>query len=216
MDFRVRRSRSGISQGISQGAGAADSAFCTAPELAGAPIPAANRARRLAQVLHLPWGSVMDHGLEIIPIFSKKGTPKGSLRSPAAEQRRAEAVVAHATSHRRAPASGARPQSAAAAHRKRRGWGLPLAAAAGLLLIAMLALARAPGAGSVQGLPPDERAALYERTLADTESSCAMPDARAGALRDHCLRQAEFLVLFPECDRDCRQLTSAILPHATR
>lgn len=130
----------------------------------------------------------MDHGLEIIPI----------------------------SSYRRATSFGARPQSTAAAGRKRRGWGLPLAAAVGLLLIAIAALSRAHGMGSIQGLPADERAALYERTLADTESTCAMPDARAGALRDHCLRQAEFLVLFPECDRDCRQLTSAILPHASR
>jgi hypothetical protein len=130
----------------------------------------------------------MDHGLEIIPI----------------------------SSHRRAATIGARPQSTAAARQKRRGWGLPLAAAGGLLFIAIAALSRAEGAGSIQSLPPQERSTLYERTLADTESSCALPDSRTGALHDHCLRQAEFLVLFPECDGGCRQLTGAILPHATR
>jgi hypothetical protein len=130
----------------------------------------------------------MDHGIDIIPISSHpRATPlTGQARSVAAGAR-----------------TGGRT-------------GLALAAATGVLILAIAALSHARTVGSIRGLAPVERSALYRRTLDDTRAGCSAPDARAGVLGDHCRSQAEFLTLFPECDAPCRQLAAAILPHARR
>jgi hypothetical protein len=87
---------------------------------------------------------------------------------------------------------------------------------AGLALVAGVTISRAELVRSVRNLPATDRAALYHRTLTDVDSTCTAPEARDGALRDHCLRQAEFLTLFPDCDARCRQLAASVLPHARR
>lgn len=116
---------------------------------------------------------------------------------------------------RRPPLLAAEPIRTIAEPRNRSWWALALVVP-GLVLVAVVAISRAELVKSVRSLPAADRAALYHRTLADIESTCASPEARDGALRDHCVRQAEFLSLFPDCDARCQQLAASILPHARR
>jgi len=130
----------------------------------------------------------MNHGLEIIPI----------------------------SSHRRPQPAGPRTHVAFLEERKGAGWGGALVAGWMLLIVAITAHDWVQNIGSIRGLPPDERTQIYGRSLAEAEAACTTPEARAGALHDHCLGQAELLILFPECDGRCQRLAEAILPHARR
>ncbi len=130
----------------------------------------------------------MDHGLEVIPI----------------------------SSYRRLPPNGPQMHVAVVEERKGVGWGVALVAGWMLLIVAIVAHDWVQTVGSIRSLPPVERAQIYERALGDTESSCTTPAAGEGALHEHCLHQAEYLVLFPECDSRCQNLAQAILPHARR
>jgi len=118
-------------------------------------------------------------------------------------------------SSRRRPAHPAAQPVVAVAAAPRRVWALALVAAA-VALGAAIVLTQVRTVGSIRGLPPAQREALYRRALEDAGNACATPEARAGALREHCVRQAEFLRLFPECDGRCQTLTWSILPHARR
>jgi len=130
----------------------------------------------------------MNHGLEIIPI----------------------------SSYRRPLPAGPRTHVAFLEERRGAGWGGALLAGWMLLIVASTAHDWVQNVGSVRDLPPAERARIFERSLAETEATCTAPEARAGALHDHCRGQAERLVLFPECDGRCQRLAEAILPHARR
>ena len=130
----------------------------------------------------------MDHGLEIIPI----------------------------SSYTRPLPDGPRTHVAVVEERKGAGWGVALVMGWMLLIVAIVAHSWVQTVRSIRALPAAERTSIYERTLKDAESACTTPDASAGALRDHCLRQAEILVLFPECDVRCQTLVQTILPHARR
>lgn len=130
----------------------------------------------------------MNHGLDIIPI----------------------------SSYRHVPPDGPRAHVAVVEERRGSGHGVALAMGFMLLIAAIVAHAWIQTVRSIRALPPAERVALYERTMSDTASTCATPEAGEGALHDHCLRQAEFLVLFPECDVRCQRLAQSILPHARR
>lgn len=70
------------------------------------------------------------------------------------------------------------------------------------------------GEREVQALPPAERAAFVQRTLANLEGPCAQ--AVAPALTDGCRAQAELLLEFPECDEPCRQLVQRFTHRPTR
>ncbi|HVZ86096.1 MAG TPA: hypothetical protein VHG72_03960 [Polyangia bacterium] len=118
------------------------------------------------------------------------------------------------SSRRPGPVPIARPVVSAPA--VRRGWSVALLFGAALVLCGVVAVSRVQTIGSIRGLPLAERGALYQRTIDDTSAACGTPDARGGALRDHCLQQAEFLRLFPECDGRCQKLTASILPRAAR
>ena len=134
----------------------------------------------------------MDQRMNVIPISSR--FPRGSVLSP-----------------------GPGPRAAVASDPPaRRGWGVALAFGAVLVLAASMTVSRVQTIGSIRSLPPAERGALYQRTMDDMAAACVTPDARAGALREHCLQQAEFLRLFTECDGRCQKVTAAILPHARR
>jgi hypothetical protein len=111
------------------------------------------------------------------------------------------------------PANETRP----AAVRNRRGWWLAVAptVAAATLLVG-LAIGQWRSTASLQYVPASVRLAEYRRALADVEQTCARPEAGAGPLRSHCLDQAQFLILFPECDARCRGVVDAILPRARR
>jgi hypothetical protein len=131
----------------------------------------------------------MDRAADIIPISSRSG--------------------------RRPPLLAAEPIRSTPEPRQRSWWALVLVVP-GLVLVAVVAISRAELVKSVRNLPAADRAALYHRTLTDLDSTCTAPEAHDGALRDHCLRQAEFLTLFPDCDRRCQQLAASVLPHARR
>jgi hypothetical protein len=118
-------------------------------------------------------------------------------------------------SSRRPPLLAAEPLRRIAEPRKTGWWGLALAGV-GLALVGLVAISRAELVKSVRDLPAADRAALYHRTLTDVDTTCTGPAGRDGALREHCLRQAEFLTLFPDCDAGCQQLAASVLPHARR
>jgi len=56
---------------------------------------------------------------------------------------------------------------------------------------------------AIRSLPRDERAALYQRTLENVRTICASSDL---ALGPYCAEQSRILLLFAECDADCREL----------
>jgi hypothetical protein len=130
----------------------------------------------------------MNHGLDIIPI----------------------------SSYRQILPEGLRTHVAVAEERRASGRRVALVMGWILLILAIVAHSWIKTIGSIRALPPAERVALYDRSLKDTESACTTLAARGGALHDHCLSQAEFLVLFPECDVRCQSLVQTILPHARR
>ena len=118
-------------------------------------------------------------------------------------------------SSRRPPMPAAEPIQSAAKPNKSSWWALAFVGA-GLVLVAGVAISHAELVKSVRNLPTADRSALYHRTLTDVDRTCTSPEAHDGALRDHCLRQAEFLTLFPDCDARCQQLAASVLPHARR
>jgi hypothetical protein len=56
---------------------------------------------------------------------------------------------------------------------------------------------------AILDLPADQRAALYERTLANVQTVCASQDL---ALDEFCREQARILLELPECDEGCRAI----------
>jgi hypothetical protein len=130
----------------------------------------------------------VNHGLEIIPI----------------------------SSHRSPLPAGPRTHVAFLEERRGAGWGGALVAGWMLLIVVIAAHDWAQNVASIRGLAPAERARIYARSLAEAEADCTTPEARAGALHDHCVGQAELLILFPECEGGCQGLAEAILPHPRR
>jgi hypothetical protein len=129
--------------------------------------------------------------------------------------RAADIIPISSRSPRRPPMLVAEPIRSPAEPQKRSWWALVLVVP-GLLLVAVVGISRAQLVKSLRSLPAADRAALYHRTLTDVDTTCTVPEARDGALRDHCLRQAEFLTLFPDCDARCQRLAASVLPHARR
>ncbi len=68
----------------------------------------------------------------------------------------------------------------------------------------------------IAALSPVERAAIFTRVHDDLARTCGLPDATEGALRDHCVEAARFVLLFPECEDACVDTARALLPHARR
>jgi hypothetical protein len=107
--------------------------------------------------------------------------------------------------------SGRRPPT------HRGGWASAVVVAAFAVLIGFgAAVAGTQERREIGGLPADERAGIYARVADDLERTCTAPSAQEGALRDHCRREAAFVVLFPECDARSASLARSILPHARR
>jgi hypothetical protein len=107
------------------------------------------------------------------------------------------------------------PERAAVGARRARGLGLALATGAALLILGLV-IGQWNRVTSLSHVPASIRAAEYARALIDAEATCARPEAADGALRQHCLDEAQFLVLFPECDVRCRGVVETILPRARR
>jgi len=75
---------------------------------------------------------------------------------------------------------------------------IAMAFAVALLGLVMWLVTRDPG--SLQNLPPRERAALYERTLANLHDVCRASDRP----REFCKEQATLLLSLPECEQGCQ------------
>ena len=68
----------------------------------------------------------------------------------------------------------------------------------------------------VRDLPPGARAQIFQQSLTEVRSTCIEAYAQRGPLREHCIDQARFLMLFPECGSECRTAANVVLPHAHR
>lgn len=79
--------------------------------------------------------------------------------------------------------------------------------ALGILITVLTGPARI---NSIRELPVGLRSALYEGTLWEARDVCGTSGAAAGALREHCLGQARFLLSFPECDLACRKVAQTL------
>jgi hypothetical protein len=89
----------------------------------------------------------------------------------------------------------------------------------GLGLLAALAYQLAQprrGASQIRALGPAARTELFHNTRREVTTVCGSPSAETGALHDHCVEQAQFLMLFPECDDSCQMIARSVLPHARR
>jgi hypothetical protein len=122
-------------------------------------------------------------------------------------------------SRRRAPEHAPPQLQARASAPTRRRDGL------GAALLVVLTIAAVGGLGlycetraraDVAALSPVERAAIFTRAHDDLVRTCGLPDATLGALRDHCVEAARFVLLFPECRDACVDSARALLPHARR
>jgi hypothetical protein len=71
-------------------------------------------------------------------------------------------------------------------------------------------------AAAVRELPAATRHSLFSRAMSEIDSVCRDLAASSGDLRTHCLEEARFALLFPECDDACRRASAVILPHASR
>jgi hypothetical protein len=68
---------------------------------------------------------------------------------------------------------------------------------------------------ALRQLEASDRGALYERTLQSLRRPCSEAD-RPAPLDDFCLRQADFILEFPECDAECRELSKKVHPMPAR
>jgi len=77
---------------------------------------------------------------------------------------------------------------------------LPIAIAFGVALLGLVMWLLTRDPGSLQKLPPRERAALYERTLLNLHDVCRASDRP----REFCREQASLVLSLPECDQACQ------------
>lgn len=94
---------------------------------------------------------------------------------------------------------------------------IPTVAALALILSGFLiAIAQNQRREALRNLPLERRAQLFRQSLTEVGSTCLESYAAQGALRDHCIEQAHFVLMFPECGPECRSAANAVLPHAHR
>jgi hypothetical protein len=93
---------------------------------------------------------------------------------------------------------------------------LVLAALALALVTGGLLLGVTRGEEVVRKLPVEARTQIFRDNSTEVRSTCRQSYAEQGPLRDHCVEQARFILLFPECGPECRAAANAILPHARR
>ena len=65
---------------------------------------------------------------------------------------------------------------------------------------------------TVRQLPAAVQAATYRRTYDELSTTCVQEPK----LADHCRRQAEFVVRFPQCDAKCEELARRFFPIAVK
>ncbi len=84
-----------------------------------------------------------------------------------------------------------------------------IAAASGVAALGLVfwVLSGGPGPAAPRSLPPQERAALAQRTLANLREVCHLPDRP----REFCREQASLLLGLRECGDSCRADAQAVL-----
>jgi hypothetical protein len=85
-----------------------------------------------------------------------------------------------------------------------------IAVAVLLLLRASMPLKRSFDERALRDVPAETRARLHAASLAEVREVCLGPNATRGPLRAHCLEQARFVQLLPECGSDCRAAAAAV------
>lgn len=81
--------------------------------------------------------------------------------------------------------------------------------------VALCNWSRGAPARAIGDLPGAQRRAIYQRAIEDLEATCRRGHAQT--LDAHCTAQAEFVLLFPECDAGCQDLARRrSAPKATR
>jgi hypothetical protein len=97
---------------------------------------------------------------------------------------------------------------------------VPLAGVVGgtmfVALVIGMGIGHWQGLDRLRTLPEGVRAAAYRRAFNDVAETCSRPEADSGPMHEHCVEQAQFLIVFPECNADCRRLVDPILPRARR
>jgi cytochrome b pre-mRNA-processing protein 3 len=94
---------------------------------------------------------------------------------------------------------------------------IPVLAVLAVVLFGLfIAITQSRKQETVRDLPPPARAQIFRQSLTEVRSICLESYAARGALHDHCIEEAQFVLLFPECDPGCRATASAVLPHAHR
>jgi cytochrome b pre-mRNA-processing protein 3 len=69
---------------------------------------------------------------------------------------------------------------------------------------------------AVAAISSAHRAAIFDRAHSDLNETCRLAEASREPLRQHCVDQASFVLLFPECDAACGEMARQVLPHAHR
>jgi hypothetical protein len=77
---------------------------------------------------------------------------------------------------------------------------VPIAIAFAVALVGLVMWLLTSGTGSLRQLPSEERAALYQRTLANLHDICRANDRP----REFCKEQASLLLSLPECEQACQ------------
>ena len=92
-----------------------------------------------------------------------------------------------------------------------------------LFVVAVLAigvtisvLSSAHGMNRVIDLPPAVRTSWQRQTLSELRTFCAERAAAADIVHEHCVAQARFVLLFPECDSVCRREAWSIVSPVRR
>ena len=101
--------------------------------------------------------------------------------------------------------------------RGRKAYLVPFLGVLALALVALLigAILRSQDK-AVRAVPPEARAQIFQQSLKELRSTCLESYAAQGPLRQHCIGQAKFVLLFPECGPECQKAATAVLPHAYR
>lgn len=98
------------------------------------------------------------------------------------------------------------------ASRALRFYAIPLLAVLALVLIRVaLPIRRSFDARAMEAVPADVRARLFDVSLAEVRSTCLQGHAARGPLRAHCVAQARFVELLPECGPECRAAAAVVL-----
>jgi hypothetical protein len=77
-------------------------------------------------------------------------------------------------------------------------------------------LSRSQEVAGLRTLSAEARRILVTRTVDELGTICRGTAAASGSLREHCVDQAHFVLLIPECGDACQRAAVGVLPHAGR